>query len=83
MIVRAFQYSTFSKIPEFIKFRDRLRNSLQRAISLRQILRVEVLRKWNVDRAHLNTYFQTLEADWLESSAGDLDGMVLLGSSSF
>ncbi|TPX37325.1 hypothetical protein SeMB42_g06936 [Synchytrium endobioticum] len=73
MIVRAFQYSTFSKIPEFIRFRDKLRYSLQRAICLRQITRIEVLRRWNLDTTHLQTYLETVEPDWMTPSSTVFD----------
>ncbi|KAJ3054397.1 N-alpha-acetyltransferase 25, NatB auxiliary subunit [Rhizophlyctis rosea] len=45
MIVQAFKFSTFSKIPEFLKFHDRLGQSLQRAMTNRQTVRVELLRR--------------------------------------
>ncbi|KAI9208961.1 N-acetyltransferase B complex non catalytic subunit-domain-containing protein [Polychytrium aggregatum] len=45
MIVKAYQFGTFSKIPEFLKFQDRLANSLQRRIFKLQTLRVELIRR--------------------------------------
>ncbi|TPX33748.1 fumarylacetoacetase [Synchytrium microbalum] len=69
MIVQAFKFGTFSKIPEFINFRDRLRNSIQRAICHRQIVRIEVLRRWNVDKASLANYFATVDAEWMTDDA--------------
>ncbi|KAJ3156703.1 N-alpha-acetyltransferase 25, NatB auxiliary subunit [Geranomyces michiganensis] len=42
----AFKFGTYSKIPEFIRFRDRLRNSLQYNVSQRQLYRVEILRRF-------------------------------------
>ncbi|KAJ3298905.1 N-alpha-acetyltransferase 25, NatB auxiliary subunit [Borealophlyctis nickersoniae] len=42
MIVQAFKFATFSKIPEFIRFRDRLRNSLQKTVSTLQATRVSL-----------------------------------------
>ncbi|KAJ3043125.1 N-alpha-acetyltransferase 25, NatB auxiliary subunit [Rhizophlyctis rosea] len=45
MIVQAFKFATFSKIPEFLNFHERLGRSLQRAVSKRQLLRVELLRR--------------------------------------
>ncbi|KAJ3268758.1 N-alpha-acetyltransferase 25, NatB auxiliary subunit [Terramyces sp. JEL0728] len=43
MILQAFKFGTFSKIPEFIDFKNRLTFSVQRAITNRQILRLEYL----------------------------------------
>ncbi|KAJ3317961.1 N-alpha-acetyltransferase 25, NatB auxiliary subunit [Boothiomyces sp. JEL0866] len=43
MILQAFKFGTFSKIPEFIEFKNRLTSSVQRAITNRQILRIEYL----------------------------------------
>ncbi|KAJ3308763.1 N-alpha-acetyltransferase 25, NatB auxiliary subunit [Boothiomyces sp. JEL0838] len=43
MILQAFKFGTFSKIPEFINFQNRLTSSVQRAITNRQILRIEYL----------------------------------------
>jgi hypothetical protein len=33
MLVQAYRFGTFSKIPEFIRFRDRLTHSLQKVVS--------------------------------------------------
>ncbi|KAG2212015.1 hypothetical protein INT46_001275 [Mucor plumbeus] len=41
MLVKAYQYGTFSKIQEFIEFRRRLDTSLQHAISRIEILRLD------------------------------------------
>lgn len=41
MLVKAYQYGTFSKIQEFIEFRRRLDTSLQHAISRTEILRLD------------------------------------------
>ncbi|KAJ3083251.1 N-alpha-acetyltransferase 25, NatB auxiliary subunit, partial [Quaeritorhiza haematococci] len=46
MIVQAFNFSTFSKIPEFVEFRDKLRHSIQRAISSRQVVRIEMMQRF-------------------------------------
>ncbi|KAI9103067.1 N-acetyltransferase B complex non catalytic subunit-domain-containing protein [Phlyctochytrium arcticum] len=45
MIVQAFKFCTFSKIEEFIRFRDRLRHSLQRMLFQGQLCRIELLRR--------------------------------------
>ncbi|KAI8138978.1 N-acetyltransferase B complex non catalytic subunit-domain-containing protein [Fennellomyces sp. T-0311] len=41
MIVKAYQYGTFSKIQEFIEFRSRLDSSLQQAITNVELTRIE------------------------------------------
>ncbi|RUS21743.1 N-acetyltransferase B complex non catalytic subunit-domain-containing protein [Endogone sp. FLAS-F59071] len=43
MVVKAYQFATFSKIQEFIKFHERLENSLQQALVNVAILRLETL----------------------------------------
>jgi N-terminal acetyltransferase B complex non-catalytic subunit len=43
MIVQAFKFGTFSKIPEFIDFKNQLANSVQRAVTQRQLNRLELL----------------------------------------
>ncbi|KAL9537039.1 hypothetical protein MBANPS3_012138 [Mucor bainieri] len=43
MLVKAYQYGTFSKIQEFIEFRRRLDTSLQHAISRAEIMRLDYL----------------------------------------
>ncbi|RKO83343.1 N-acetyltransferase B complex non catalytic subunit-domain-containing protein, partial [Blyttiomyces helicus] len=65
MIVKAFKHATFSKIPEFIVFRDRLRNSIQRAIATRQAIRVEILRRIE-DRGSLTDYLEGLDPSKLD-----------------
>ncbi|KAI9310584.1 N-acetyltransferase B complex non catalytic subunit-domain-containing protein [Dichotomocladium elegans] len=44
MIVKAYQYGTFSKIQEFIEFRSRLYHSLQHAISKIELARADAAR---------------------------------------
>ncbi|KAI9492083.1 N-acetyltransferase B complex non catalytic subunit-domain-containing protein [Zychaea mexicana] len=41
MVVKAYQYGTFSKIQEFIEFRSRLDSSLQQAITNVELTRIE------------------------------------------
>lgn len=41
MLVKAYQYGTFSKIQEFIEFRRRLDTSLQHAISRSELIRLD------------------------------------------
>lgn len=41
MLVKAYQYGTFSKIQEFIEFRRRLDTSLQHAISRAELMRLD------------------------------------------
>lgn len=41
MLVKAYQYGTFSKIQEFIEFRRRLDTSLQQAISRTELMRLD------------------------------------------
>lgn len=41
-LIQAFKFATFSKIPEFVDFRDRVRHSIQRIISTRQIIRAKL-----------------------------------------
>ncbi|KND04408.1 uncharacterized protein SPPG_00138 [Spizellomyces punctatus DAOM BR117] len=67
MIVQAFKYGTFSKIPEFIRFRDRVRRSLQHSIFKRQLYRVEILRRFP-DIENLTSYLQILDEDALQYS---------------
>ncbi|CEP15697.1 hypothetical protein [Parasitella parasitica] len=43
MLVKAYQFGTFSKIQEFIEFRRRLDTSLQHAISRAEILRLDYI----------------------------------------
>lgn len=43
MLVKAYQYGTFSKIQEFIEFRRRLDTSLQHAISRAEIMRLDYI----------------------------------------
>ncbi|KAJ3096101.1 N-alpha-acetyltransferase 25, NatB auxiliary subunit, partial [Phlyctochytrium planicorne] len=45
MIVKAYNFGTYSKIPEFLEFQDNLQFSLQRALMRRQILKLELLRR--------------------------------------
>ncbi|KAI8897630.1 N-acetyltransferase B complex non catalytic subunit-domain-containing protein [Globomyces pollinis-pini] len=47
MILQAFKFGSFSKIPEFIDFRDQLSQSIQRAITNRQLVRVKLLGAMN------------------------------------
>ena len=49
MIIQAFKFGTFSKIPEFIDFKSQLVNSVQNAITHRQINRLNLLgsNNWN------------------------------------
>lgn len=49
MLVKAYQYGTFSKIQEFIEFRRRLDTSLQQAISRTELMRLD----------YIHTSFQT------------------------
>lgn len=43
MLVKAYQYGTFSKIQEFIEFRRRLDTSLQHAITRTELVRLEYI----------------------------------------
>lgn len=43
MLVKAYQYGTFSKIQEFIEFRRRLDTSLQQAISRTELMRLDYI----------------------------------------
>ncbi|KAI8921305.1 N-acetyltransferase B complex non catalytic subunit-domain-containing protein [Powellomyces hirtus] len=65
MIVQAFKYGTYSKIPEFIRFRDRLKKSLQYAVSQRQLYRVEILRRFPA-LDNLGYYLEILDDDFLK-----------------
>ncbi|KAL1930984.1 hypothetical protein VTP01DRAFT_10121 [Rhizomucor pusillus] len=44
MLVKAYQYGTYSKIQEFIEFQARLENSLQQAITHVELARLEAIR---------------------------------------
>ncbi|KAI9013783.1 N-acetyltransferase B complex non catalytic subunit-domain-containing protein [Phycomyces nitens] len=43
MLVKAYQYGTFSKIQEFIEFRNRLDTSLQHSISMIELIRIDAM----------------------------------------
>jgi N-terminal acetyltransferase B complex non-catalytic subunit len=43
MILQAFKFGTFSKIPEFLNFKKQLDHSVQRAVTNRQIFRNHIL----------------------------------------
>ncbi|CAG8443083.1 820_t:CDS:10 [Ambispora leptoticha] len=43
MIVHAYKYGTYSKVKEFIEFRRELDNSLQRVLSNRESIRLEII----------------------------------------
>ncbi|KAL0097689.1 N-acetyltransferase B complex non catalytic subunit-domain-containing protein [Phycomyces blakesleeanus] len=43
MLVKAYQFGTFSKIQEFIEFRNRLDTSLQHSISLVELIRIDAM----------------------------------------
>jgi hypothetical protein len=47
MIIQAFKFGTFSKIPEFTSFQRKLNNSIQKAITNRQIIRLELMSAYN------------------------------------
>ncbi|KAJ1537337.1 N-alpha-acetyltransferase 25, NatB auxiliary subunit, partial [Nowakowskiella sp. JEL0078] len=47
MLVKAYQFESYSKIPEFMKFYEKVTNSLQRVITIRQTVRLELLRRVN------------------------------------
>ncbi|KAI8820831.1 N-acetyltransferase B complex non catalytic subunit-domain-containing protein [Fimicolochytrium jonesii] len=72
MIVQAFKFGTYSKIPEFIRFRNRLRNSIQRTVSQKQLYRVETLRRFP-DRADFAEYLDGLDQATLKYSDADID----------
>jgi hypothetical protein len=67
MILQAFKFDTLSKIPEFIDFKAQLHNSIQRAITSRQIIRVDLLNanNWNA----LIGQMQSLDLDGMLISA--------------
>ncbi|KAJ3175570.1 N-alpha-acetyltransferase 25, NatB auxiliary subunit [Geranomyces variabilis] len=67
MIVQAFKFGTYSKIPEFIRFRDRLKNSLQYNVSQRQLYRVEILRRFPA-LDNLGYYLEILDENILSFS---------------
>ncbi|KAJ3120272.1 hypothetical protein HK098_004706 [Nowakowskiella sp. JEL0407] len=45
MVARAFQYGTYSRVLEFINFSERVSNSVQRALTIRQTVRLELFRR--------------------------------------
>ncbi|KAI8918700.1 N-acetyltransferase B complex non catalytic subunit-domain-containing protein [Entophlyctis helioformis] len=61
-ILQAFKFGSFSKIPEFIKFKDRLSNSFQRTLLSIQLARAE-----NMDQSRSLHNFKDIVDD-LESS---------------
>ncbi|KAJ3012361.1 N-alpha-acetyltransferase 25, NatB auxiliary subunit [Thoreauomyces humboldtii] len=67
MIVQAFKFGTYSKIPEFAKFRSRLTNSLQLAVTQRQLYRVEILRRFPA-LDNLGHYLEIIDDNILQHS---------------
>ncbi|KAG0240907.1 N-alpha-acetyltransferase 25, NatB auxiliary subunit [Actinomortierella wolfii] len=67
MILQAYKYSTFSKIPEFIEFQSRLENSLQKVIADRELIRLEFMKEDTV--THAVKYLQELDGDQLKFDA--------------
>ncbi|KAG0255713.1 N-alpha-acetyltransferase 25, NatB auxiliary subunit [Actinomortierella ambigua] len=68
MILQAYKYSTFSKIPEFIEFHTRLENSLQKVIADRELIRLEFLKEED-SVARTVQYLQELEVEQLQFDA--------------
>ncbi|KAF9114721.1 N-alpha-acetyltransferase 25, NatB auxiliary subunit [Mortierella sp. AM989] len=67
MILQAYKYSTFSKMQEFIEFRSRLENSLQKMIADREMIRLEFLKEDSVKGAI--GWLQELKIDNLKYDA--------------
>ncbi|KAI8909049.1 N-acetyltransferase B complex non catalytic subunit-domain-containing protein [Gorgonomyces haynaldii] len=47
MIAQAFRFDTYSKVPEFVDFRDRVRHSIQRSVFQRQLIRVDLVSQFS------------------------------------
>lgn len=75
MIVKAFQYSTLTKIPEFVKFQIRLTNSIQRAIYKVQKDRLDIVRRmssYDNVKEYISTACETfINGEHIEESAID------------
>ncbi|ORY95533.1 N-acetyltransferase B complex non catalytic subunit-domain-containing protein [Syncephalastrum racemosum] len=65
MIVKAYQYGTFSKIQEFIEFRKRLEKSLQQAITNVELARIEAVRS-SFQTKYGVQFFQELDVSKLK-----------------
>ncbi|KAI8384685.1 N-acetyltransferase B complex non catalytic subunit-domain-containing protein [Radiomyces spectabilis] len=88
MLVKAYQYGTFSKIQEFIEFRTRLDKSLQHAITRTELARIEALNssfqvKYGVQ------YFQELDIneikfddDFIQTRSDNRDFKVMMNCNS-
>jgi N-terminal acetyltransferase B complex non-catalytic subunit len=65
MLIQAFRFGTFSKINEFVNFRDKVRYSIQRCISKRQAIRSELFGQFNDINLFCN-YLDSLDYDSLK-----------------
>ncbi|KAF9425881.1 N-alpha-acetyltransferase 25, NatB auxiliary subunit, partial [Entomortierella beljakovae] len=83
MILQAYKYSTFSKMQEFIEFKLRLDNSLQKMIADRELIRLEFLKENSVKSAiswlqELETTNLSYNAQFCESRVDNRDTTVML-----
>jgi N-terminal acetyltransferase B complex non-catalytic subunit len=75
MLVQAYRFGTFSKIPEFIRFRDRLTHSLQKVISEANQLSNDFIFEW--------TTFVAQEEAFKSHDFSALDKLVTKGKDEF
>ncbi|KAJ3114932.1 N-alpha-acetyltransferase 25, NatB auxiliary subunit [Physocladia obscura] len=66
MLIQAYKFGTYSKIPEFQNFKQRLSNSIQQAISIRQVALTEILALSSPESfKHLEVYVVGLDVSKL------------------
>ncbi|KAI9363378.1 N-acetyltransferase B complex non catalytic subunit-domain-containing protein [Zopfochytrium polystomum] len=75
MLIQAFKFATFSKIPEFLEFYSSLKFSQQRATFARQIARVEIQRRFD-NPSSLKDFFSSLDVSLLQSDDKALSSLV-------
>ncbi|KAH6577457.1 hypothetical protein BASA60_002250 [Batrachochytrium salamandrivorans] len=71
-IIQAYKHASFSKIPEFLRFQERLSNSVQRAHFQHQIIRAETISRAN-DSADLCQYLDDIDPAYLECDDAKLN----------
>ncbi|KAI8836964.1 N-acetyltransferase B complex non catalytic subunit-domain-containing protein [Chytriomyces cf. hyalinus JEL632] len=76
MLIQAFKFSTYSKIPEFHRFQKRLSDSIQQAISKRQIANTNIILLSKGSKAKdLATYLQDLKSEDFNISDARIDAL--------
>ena len=84
MLVKAYQYGTFSKIQEFIEFRRRLDTSLQHAISKTELMRLDYVHA-SFQTKYAAQFFQeqdvsglSVEDDYIKARSDNRDFKVFI-----